>query len=87
MTIEQIRPKLEAYTLKKIARLSLDEKKCIADLHDQLIPYDKGQKTNYQTCSTCFNKSADRLMNYIRLNEVKKRPRQTRKKKEYGTKK
>ena len=53
------------YGSQKIARITLEDKKAIADLHDKLIPYDKGKATNWNGCADCFNKSVTRLVHYI----------------------
>ncbi len=62
---DRIKQLILDYGSQKIARITLEDKKAIADLHDTLIPYDKGRATNWNGCQACFNKSVDRLVYYI----------------------
>lgn len=71
------------YGTQKIARITLEDKKAIALLHDTLIPYDKGKATNWNGCAACFNKSVSRLVYYINNlpEDVKPQPEVKRSKK------
>lgn len=80
---DRIKQLILDYGSQKIARMTLNDKKVIADLHDTLTPYDKGKATNWNGCAACFNKSVSRLMHYINNlpEDVKPQPEVKRSKK------
>jgi len=76
---EEIKQIILAYDSQKIARLTLEQREEIANIHDKLLPYDRGRVTNWRGCTACFNKSAHRLALYIQSlpKEVKNDPQPT----------
>ena len=80
---EEIKQLILAYDSQKIARLTLEQREEIANIHDKLLPYDRGRVTNWRGCTACFNKSAHRLALYIQ-SLPKEQPNEPRAKKKRG---